>query len=174
MFKDEKKLQKKVHPTFLFGSNLLSSKCVGLYIIEKEKSILCTSLFHAAMFVHDPPSYTTDLFLLVILWCSLGGLDHMMVYIHLSLSVFLICFSLFVSCCYRTLTNYTHTHSLDLYRDGMMVMIFVFVFPSFPMSVLNEVDGCEKTKEKDQKNTVESWCNNYKNWFVSFFASARV
>ena len=52
--------------------------------------------------------------------------------------------------------NYTHTRSLDLYRDAMMVMIFVLYSPS-QLSVLNKVDGCEKTKEKkNQKNTVES------------------
>ena len=51
--------------------------------------------------------------------------------------------------------NYTHTRSLDLYRDAMMVMIFVLYSPS-QLSVLNKVDGCEKTKEKKTKKIQSS------------------
>lgn len=76
MLKTKKKRQKKVHPTILFGSNLLSSKVCG----SEKIAFLCTSLFQQQYVCSMTPfvfliHYTTDLFFLLgdFVMCSPVG-----------------------------------------------------------------------------------------------------
>ena len=111
--------------------------------------------------VYTPPALSSSFlsFFNSSYWCAPGGCRgyHSDGRVFLCMVLFLIWIFFpysFLSCCYRT-----YTHSLDWYRDDMMVMIFVFVFPPYIslkcrclMNKHNLFDGCEK-KTKNVKKT---------------------
>ena len=148
-----KKVTKKRFIPHFYSVAISSRPSVSVSIYFEDKHFVHLFVPCSNMFVPWPSYSTTDFlpvgdFVMYSRWVRPQDGVYCLFFLYV--------FPSFVFCCYRTLTKlHTHTRSLDLYRDAMMVMIFVLYSPS-QLSVLNKVDGCEKTKEKKTKKIQSS------------------